>query len=222
MTKNVTILSPEFRLSYPNVFKSKFNDLSKKEEFSITMLIPKDSPDLAALVNAVQSVTTARWGANPPVFKNTLFKDGDGPAGKNKDGTPKLGCAGHWIVTAKAQGIVGVWNQATNSYLTDPNQLYGGCYCRAQINVFTYPKQGEKEVNPGVAIQYTAIMKARDGEPFGAGPVDAAKVFADIASLPASGAPAVAPAASPVVPVAAAVPAGAVQATPAALAAFFG
>ena len=75
MSKN--IITPEFRLSYPAVYEKKHNVMSKKDEYSVVMLIPKNSPELAAFGAAYQQAITDRWGANPPVFKNTLFKDGD-------------------------------------------------------------------------------------------------------------------------------------------------
>lgn len=180
--------SPEFRVSYPAVFKARRNPSNGKDEFSITMLFPKATTDMNALYNAANKVATERWGAKIPHFKNNPFKDGDGPAGINKDGTPKKGYAGHWVVSAKAQGIVGVVDASGKQYITDPAQLYGGCYARAILRAFAYPKAGVVGQSEGVSFAYVAIQKTREGEPFGAAPVDAAQSFDAVGIQPVAGA----------------------------------
>jgi len=57
------ILTPKFRVSYPNVFRAKKNDLSGKDEFSVVALFPKGS-DLRALQAAAKEVTVEKWGAD--------------------------------------------------------------------------------------------------------------------------------------------------------------
>jgi len=54
------IITPVFRLSYPNVFTAKFNQLAKREEFSIQMLFDKATAktDLAAMVKLVNKIIT--------------------------------------------------------------------------------------------------------------------------------------------------------------------
>ena len=49
VSKRVT--TPEFRVSFPVVFKPKKNDLSGEDEYSIVALFPKGA-DLTALKNA--------------------------------------------------------------------------------------------------------------------------------------------------------------------------
>ena len=73
------IITPTFRLSYPHVWKSTFNQLAKREEFSIQMLFDKKTDKTAlqpmvALVNKMKE-----WkGWSKAVGIRSPFIDGDG------------------------------------------------------------------------------------------------------------------------------------------------
>lgn len=51
--------------------------------------------------------------------------------------------------------------------ITDPQELYSGCYGRAIINFYVYDTQGNKGISAGL----NGVMKLYDGEPLGGGVV---------------------------------------------------
>ena len=52
---------------------------------------------------------------------------------------------------------------AFGNAITDPGEVYSGCYGRASINFFGYNRAGKKGLSAGLL----AIQKLHDGEPFG-------------------------------------------------------
>jgi hypothetical protein len=152
------IMTPEFRLSFPKLFKAeKVND--GKPKFSVTMLFPKDT-DLSEMKKAAMEVGVAKWGEGKLKGKNVPFKDGNKRdyeeyqgmvevrASRNADFGPPV------IVDAERQEIL------------NPAEIYSGCWCRAQIEPYVY----DMELNKGVAFGLTAIQKLRDDQPMGGGP----------------------------------------------------
>lgn len=49
--------------------------------------------------------------------------------------------------------------------ITEPSELFSGCYGRAIINFYGYDTQGNKGISAGL----NGIMKLHDGEPLGGG-----------------------------------------------------
>jgi hypothetical protein len=52
---------------------------------------------------------------------------------------------------------------AFRNEITDPGEVYGGCYGRASINFFGYNTAGQK----GISATLLFVQKLSDGEPFG-------------------------------------------------------
>ena len=57
--------------------------------------------------------------------------------------------------------------------ITDPGEVYSGCYGRAALNFYGYNSNGKKGISAGLL----SIQKLSDGEPFGT--VGSADDFAD-------------------------------------------
>jgi hypothetical protein len=58
---NLNIMTPEFRVAYPSVFKAKLNGMNGKEEFSLVALFKKGE-DLSALKASVKAVLEKQFG----------------------------------------------------------------------------------------------------------------------------------------------------------------
>jgi len=58
------VMTPEFRMSFPKLFKAEKNDLNGKMEFSVTALFPKGA-DLSKLKAAAHAACVKKWGADP-------------------------------------------------------------------------------------------------------------------------------------------------------------
>lgn len=160
------INTPEFRVSYPNVFKPKRNDLNGKDEYSIVALFKKGQ-DLTALKAAAQKAIVDKWGpdkAKWPQNLRTPFRLQEERA-KEVDGKRVLP-AGHEegaiFLNLKSSQRPGVVDQNVQDIL-DESQFYAGCYARASSNAYAYDQKG----NRGVSFGLGNIQKMRDGEPLG-------------------------------------------------------
>lgn len=160
------INTPVFRVSYPNVFQAKKNDLNGKDEFSVVALFKKGE-DLSALKAAAQKAITDKWGPDKAKWPTNLrspfrlqeerAKDVDGkrilPPGHEE---------GAVFLNLKSQQRPGVVDQNVQDIL-EHSQFYAGCYARASINAYAYDQKG----NRGVSFGLGNIQKVRDGDPLG-------------------------------------------------------
>jgi len=180
---NTTVNTPMFRVSYPNLFTAKLNNLNKKMEFSVeaifapeTEMSEKDKKALADLKTAARNAIINNWGADEKLWpknfraifrkheekeKNGALPDGLKPGGlwlrlKN-DGTKSRPA----IVDQNRQEII------------EEHKMYAGCYARANVTASAYPRkgaQGAAGVQPGVSFYLNAVQLVKDGEPFSGRP----------------------------------------------------
>ena len=179
MTNTVTkskfesIVTPEFRVSYPALFTPQLpiNETDeKKAKYGITMLFAP-GVDITALKTLARNAGIAKWGPDQtkwPKFKHSVFRSG---GEETKKDIPGYG-PGVVFCSAKA----GSFNRKTGQkmmapgvigpdkkIIIDPSEIYGGCYGHAKINAFAYDNMG----NCGISFGLLSFMKTRDGEPFG-------------------------------------------------------
>lgn len=156
------IVTPEFRVSYPNVFKSKRNDLNGKDEYSLVALFPKNA-DLSKLKAAVLKVITEKWGADKTKWPKPMrlpFRD---QADREKEGVMPPGMeAGAVYINMKNSQKPGVVDENLQP-IVDTTQFYAGCYAIASVRAFAY----DQKVNQGVSLSLGNLKKTRDGDPFG-------------------------------------------------------
>ena len=62
-----TINTPKFRVSYPNVFEPKLNDLSGQMEYSIEAIFPEGT-DITVLKEAAQKAWIKKFGVTCYIF----------------------------------------------------------------------------------------------------------------------------------------------------------
>ena len=174
------VVTPEFRVSFPSLFKPKKNELSGKDEFSVVALFPKNA-DLTALKKAAAEAIEKKWGmdkAKWPKNIRTPFRD-QGEKAKDVDGKRVLP-AGHEegavFINLKSVNRPGVVDSSVQPML-DETQLYAGCYARAAISVYCYDQAG----NRGVSFGLQHVQKTRDGDPLG-GRVRVEDAFTPVAS----------------------------------------
>ena len=168
--ENCRIVTPEFRVSYPHVWKAQaMPGTNNAPKFSVTMLFPKDS-DLTVIKDAIKCAKVAKFGADKTKWPKTLaspVQDGDGDAAiVKKTGERKEGYEGHWVVKASTNadqqpGVVGKDGQA----IMNQTDFYAGCYARAAVlaYVWEFPKDSGKY---GVGFILDHIQKLRDGKSF--------------------------------------------------------
>lgn len=160
------IITPVFRLSYPNIWAPKFNQLAKREQYDIQMLFDKVTTKeaLMPMVKLMNDLAIWKWGKKPENFMNP-FKDGD----TKKDSTGALlseknpAFKGMIILGSWSKMPPGVMDPTGKHPITVKEEIYGGCYCRAQLNAYAY-EQGQ---NRGVSFGLLHVQKVKDGDAFG-------------------------------------------------------
>lgn len=164
---NTKALTPEFRVSWPHVFKAKKNDLNGKDEFDVTAIFPLNA-DLSKLkaiaLEAMKDkfgVDQTKWPKNPrsPFRKcKEKWKEEDGktiipPGYEEGEAT--------WI-NFKSTSRPGVVDENVQDIIEERN-FYSGCYAIADVNAAAYDQKG----NRGVSIYLNNVQKRRDGDPLG-------------------------------------------------------
>lgn len=163
---NTQVTTGKVRFSFVNVFAPKAQMDDGPEKYSVTLLIPKsDKATLSkidAAIKAAKAKYTESHNGKPAPGKTTLH-DGDGT--RPSDGEP-FGdeCKGCMVITVSSKNKP-VIVYADKTPITDPTELYSGCYGRAIINFYAYDTQGNKGISAGL----NGIMKLHDGEPLGSG-----------------------------------------------------
>lgn len=166
----MSVMTPKFRVSYPNVFKPRLNTMSKKEEFSLTALFPKDA-DLTVLKDAMKKAIVDKWGADEKKWPKRLrspFRDQGEREKELDDGSKALPdgyVKGAKFLNLKCYKKPGVIDQSKNDIIS-PADFYPGCWARATVAAFAYDTAG----NQGVSFWLNNIQKVAEGEPFSGRP----------------------------------------------------
>lgn len=165
MATSTQITTGKVRFSYCNLFTPRAASEGAAEKYSVTLLIPKsDKATLAkikAAMEAAKAVYIERNGNKklPANLKSTLH-DGDGERPNGGEFGPE--CKGCYVITVSSNNKPVIVN-ADKTPLTEPSELYSGCYGRAIINFYVYDTQGNKGISAGL----NGVMKLYDGEPLG-------------------------------------------------------
>lgn len=163
------ITTGRVRFSYCNLFTPRAANAGDKEKYSVTLLIPKsDKGTIQKIKGAISAAKQAYLEKNsnkklPSELKNTLH-DGDGEMPNGGEYGPE--CKGCYVMTVSSVNKP-VMVYADKTPLTDPQELYSGCYGRAVLNFYVYDTNGNKGVSAGL----NGIMKLSDGEPLSGGVV---------------------------------------------------
>lgn len=163
---DVNAVTPIFRVSYPNVFKPKFNSLSKKDEFSLQALFKKGE-DLSKLKAAAAEACSEKWGPDQKKWPTNLKNPFRDQSDRAKEGVLPDGCeAGAIFMTFKGTTQPAIRDMANTSFITEPSKFYAGCYARASVFALAYDVNGGR----GVTFLLNHLQFAGDGQPFSSRP----------------------------------------------------
>jgi len=160
-------VTPEFRMSFPNLFEPRFNDLSKKNEFSVVALFPKGT-DLSGLEKLMVAACEKKWGPNkdkwPKGLRSPIRDQSERieAAKSNDKPSPEGYEEGAKFLNLRSVNRPGVVDQNVKPII-DPGQIYPGCWGTAYISVYAYDQAG----NRGVGFGLQHVQKTRDGDPLG-------------------------------------------------------
>ena len=164
------IITPEFRVSYPHLFKTQQVKPTDKPKYSITMLFSKSlgligqSPDgkPRSLKEVIKNAKINEFGPDKSDWPDDLLSpvtDGDDPKFAGKDGY-----AGNWVIKASTSQDQrpSVVDKDMNPII-EPADFYPGCYARAYIYAYVWEYMGRQ----GVGFILDHVQKLRDGQSFG-------------------------------------------------------
>ncbi len=160
------VVTGKVRLSFCQLFEPKAID-GGAPKYSVTLLIPKsDTATLgkikAAIAEAADKFRQKNGAAALPANPINPLHDGDGV--KPSSGEPYgPECKGCWVMAVScSESQKPVIVDAFGNAITDPGEVYSGCYGRASINFYGYNNRKK-----GVGAGLLAVQKLHDGEPFG-------------------------------------------------------
>lgn len=162
-------ITPEFRVSFPAVFKPKAFE-GQEAKFGVTMIFPKKT-DLNSLKKIARNAATEKWGPDAkkwPKFKYPTFRDGDEEKGDDPSYADSIFC------TAKSKLQPGLVDSKRQAILNE-RDFYAGCFARAEIIAYAYDTAG----NRGIGFSLQNIQKTRDGDRL-SGRKDAEDVFDEV------------------------------------------
>lgn len=158
---NTTVRTPEFRLAFPHLFVPHKANATADEKFSVCALFAPGT-NLDEMAAAVNQAAFDKWGNDLPANLKTPWRRGESKL--DKKGNRMVGFDdGVIFITASTKQRPGVVDENVQGIM-DQGVIYGGCYCHATVNAFTYDVSG----NIGVSFGLNNIQKLRDGDPFSA------------------------------------------------------
>lgn len=177
--KDTQIVTPVFRMAFPNLLAPR-EDMSKRLCYSVVALFPEGT-DLTNMKRAAKAAAAAKWGddeAKWPQGLNSPFTDGNTKGKTDGNGTFRV-WKGYENTTAVSFKRIASLDApvvvlGTDQLVTDPKEVYGGRWARAQVNAFAYEKGKER----GIAFGLNMIQLREHDEPF-VSDRDPAAVFGD-------------------------------------------
>lgn len=158
----MSLVTPKFRASYPNLFKARKNELNGKDEYSVVALFPKGT-DLTSLQKAAMEALVKKWGHDKAKWPQNLRSPFRKHEERMKEGKLPDGYeVGGIFINLKSAQRPGVVDQNVQPIL-DETQFYAGCFAIASTNAFAYDHKG----NRGVAFGLGNVQKQGDGDPLG-------------------------------------------------------
>lgn len=159
------VVTGKVRFSYCHIFEPQAPVNGGDPKYSVTLLIPKsDSATYAKIQSAMKEAADKfrerNGAASLPAKPNHTLHDGDGTRDSGDPYGPE--CKDCWVITVSSKQKPVIVDAFRNE-VTDPTEVYSGCYGRAAINFYGYNQAGKKGISAGLL----SIQKLSDGEPFG-------------------------------------------------------
>ena len=159
------VVTGKVRFSFVHIFEPQEPQGGGEPKYSVTLLIPKNDTATLQKIKAAQAEARENFckrnGVNAlPAKPNHTLHDGDGVRDSGDPYGPE--CKGCYVITVSSKQKPAIVDNFRNP-ITDPGEVYSGCYGRASINFYGYNSNGKKGISAGLL----SIQKLHDGEPFG-------------------------------------------------------
>lgn len=151
------VITGKVRASFVHVFEPQSVNGSEPK-YSCSFIIPKsDTKTIQAIQAAIEQAKqegVSKFGGKIPANLKLPLRDGD------LERPDDAAYADSFFVNANSKEKPGLVDRRRVA-ITDPLELYSGCYVRASINFYAFNTNG----NRGVAAGLGNIQKWEDGEP---------------------------------------------------------
>ena len=169
--KGTNVITGCVRLAFQSVIEPRVSDIGddKTPKYVAVLLFEPNDPTVPLMKAAMKEAATDFFGADKiPANLRMPLRDG-----KEKSGDYPF-YTGHLFMNTSSKNKPGVVDQA-NKAIVDADDIYSGCWVRAEINCFAYDKKGNK----GVSFGLNNVQKLGDGDHFG-GRRPAEQVFSPV------------------------------------------
>lgn len=160
------VITGRVRLSYVQLFSPKQFNENQQAKYSCVILVDKEDTATINKIRAAQKAAlelgkASKWnGKIPADWKNT-FRDADDPKEADTlEANPEY--AGHYFMAVSNTQKPGIID-LDKVEITDPKELYSGCYARVSLNAYPFSAQGNK----GISFGLNNVQKLGEGEPLG-------------------------------------------------------
>lgn len=174
------------RLSFPKLFKPESATPDGPKKFSANFLMDPDSADgkanILAIKKAVKFAATKQWADKAEKVLSSLdpkrkcFRDGS--TFTDGEGDVYTGFDGMMVAVASNAKRPQVLNRDKSPLAEEDGVIYGGCYVDAVISVYTITDKDRG--GNGVFATLEVVRFRKDGEAFGAPPIDADDYLDDL------------------------------------------
>lgn len=174
------------RLAFPKVWKAEKATDTSEPKFSATALIDPDTAqgkeNIKAIEAAIARVKKKTWQEKADkIYQNIDSKRkcyGDGDDATNDEGDVYGGFEGMKFLKAANKRRPQILNRDKSALSEEDNVIYGGCYVDMVVSVYAITDK-DKGGN-GVFATLELIRFRKDGEAFGAAPIDADDYLDDL------------------------------------------
>lgn len=166
------VITGKVRLSYVHAFEPTSVEEGSDKKYSLSIIISKDDTDtiskIEKAVEAAKQVGKGKWGGKIPAKLKLPLRDGD------EERPEDAAYANSFFLNATSKTKPGIINLMKQE-ITNPEELYSGCFGRVSLNFYPFDTKGNK----GVAAGLNNIQKVKDGDRLGNGRAKAEDDFAD-------------------------------------------
>ena len=166
------VITSKVRFNFTNLFTPKKLEDSDELRYSLCILIPKS--DLETINKINEAILNAK-GKGLEKFKDldnikNPLRDGDKEKPDNEN------YKNHYFINTTSKYQPGVVNKDLNK-ITNPEEIYPGCYGRVSINFYPFEKNGTS----GIGCGLQNVQKICDGDKIGVSrPEDDFDVIGDV------------------------------------------
>jgi hypothetical protein len=174
------------RLSFPKLFKPEASIEGGTPKFGAAFLMDPETEtgkaNIKALKAAIGAVAKKTWAEKAEKVMKALDSDRsglrDGDTATNGEGDVYSGYENMVFVSASNRKRPQVLNRDKTPITEEDNVIYGGCYVDAVVSVWA--TADKKLGGNGVFCTLEVVRFRKDGEAFGAAPVDADDYLDDL------------------------------------------